>query len=480
MCNSYERVFDESIELADNAMLKVRPELFYEWDFEKNDELGLNIYKVTKGSGKKVWWICQKCKSLYYSTIKHRSVGRSCPYCSGQKVNNTNSLASNYPELAFEWHPTKNGNLTPHNVTCNTNKKIWWLGKCNHEWETNIANRTSKKQGCPYCSNHRVLKGFNDMWTTNPNLAKLLANPEDGYEYTQTSGKKLDWKCPECGEIIKNKTISNVKNHRLYCPKCSDGKSFPEKVMYNVLKQLNINFEWEKAFKWSENKRYDFYLLDYKMIIEVNGEQHYKNCGFESKGGRSVDEEKENDILKKELAMLNGIQYYIIIDASESNIDYIKRSIINSYLSNYFNFNNLNWYQINNDSLKSIVLKTIELWNNGNRVKEISNILNIGRTTVSRYLKRGNDSRLCMYNGKDENLIGRTLGIKRNYRKCIQMSLNDCYIKEWDYIKEASLKLSVNSGSISQCCKGKQKTAGGYKWMYKEDYDKLIHNQEAI
>lgn len=78
-----KRTFDESIELADNAMLKRRPELFNEWDFEKNDELGLDAYEVTFGSKKIAWWNCLDCSSSYDTPVIYRARGSNCPYCRG-------------------------------------------------------------------------------------------------------------------------------------------------------------------------------------------------------------------------------------------------------------------------------------------------------------------------------------------------------------------------------------------------------------
>lgn len=477
MCNNHNtREFDNTIELAGNAMLKVRPDLFYEWDFEKNDELGLDIYKVTKGSEKITWWNCTDCGSSYDTPINRRNNGSGCPYCSGQKVNHTNSLASLNPELASEWHPTLNGALTPHDVTCKSNRKVWWICKKhkNHKWESIISNRNNKNYGCPYCSNKKVLKGFNDMWTTNPELAKLLANPDGGYKYTYGSKRKINWKCPDCGGIIKNKTIHQISYYGLYCPQCSDGKSYPEKVMYNFLKYLNIEFELEKSFEWSKNKRYDFYLPNYNILIEINGIQHYE-LGFKNIGGRSLKEEIKNDNIKEKLAKDNGINRYIVIDARYSNIEYIKINIIQSKLSKYFDFSNINWELINKESLTSLALKTIELWNNNYRVTDISNELKICADTVREYLKKGMKSGLCNYDTKEQLKICGNLTSK--LKICIQLSLNGFYIKEWESIIKAEKELNIKN--ISSCCRGRRKTAGGYKWMYKEDYDKLIHNQEV-
>jgi len=55
------------------------------------------------------------------------------------------------PKLSKEWHPTKNGVLTPEDVTPYSNKKVWWVCEKKHEWSVAICNR-NRGTGCPYCS----------------------------------------------------------------------------------------------------------------------------------------------------------------------------------------------------------------------------------------------------------------------------------------------------------------------------------------
>lgn len=81
-----------------------------------------------------------------------------------------NDLATTYPSLAAEWHPTKNGKLRPDMVTAGSHKKVWWIisyddpitGKhFDFEWENTISARTSGA-GCPFLSGNTVWLGFND------------------------------------------------------------------------------------------------------------------------------------------------------------------------------------------------------------------------------------------------------------------------------------------------------------------------------
>jgi DNA-directed RNA polymerase subunit RPC12/RpoP len=79
-------------------------------------------------------------------------LNQGCPYCSGKKVSKENSLANNRPDLCEQWHPTKNENLTPNDVTQSSGRRVWWkCSNCEHEFEANINNRTRSSGKCPSC-----------------------------------------------------------------------------------------------------------------------------------------------------------------------------------------------------------------------------------------------------------------------------------------------------------------------------------------
>ncbi|MDO9391013.1 MAG: zinc-ribbon domain-containing protein, partial [bacterium] len=173
-------------------------ELAKEWHPTKNGSLTPS--DVTQGSHKKVWWQCKKDKTHEWATIiSIRNKGVGCPYCSNRMVNHQNCLATTNPELAKEWHPTKNGSLTPNDVTQASNKKVWWQCKKDksHEWAANISNR-NKGSGCPYCSN-KAVNHQNCLATTNPGLAKEWHPTKNGTlspkDITPGSDKKVWWQC---------------------------------------------------------------------------------------------------------------------------------------------------------------------------------------------------------------------------------------------------------------------------------------------
>ena len=102
-----------------------------------------------KATNKKYYWKCSTCNYEWQASASTRLKGHGCPVCSGLIATKSNNLAAVAPDLAKEWHPTKN-EITPENITVSSNKKVWWLGKCGHEWQATVGSRTSGR-GCPIC-----------------------------------------------------------------------------------------------------------------------------------------------------------------------------------------------------------------------------------------------------------------------------------------------------------------------------------------
>ena len=144
---------------GENDLQTVNPDLAGEWVYEKNG--GLTPLDVLPNSDKRAWWRCSKGHE-WQSTIGNRTKGNGCPYCSGKKVlKGFNDLQTVNPSLASEWNYEKNGDLTPENVTPNSNKSVWWkCHLCNHEWRTSVSNRNNQNTGCPKCVKKRVAKAI--------------------------------------------------------------------------------------------------------------------------------------------------------------------------------------------------------------------------------------------------------------------------------------------------------------------------------
>jgi hypothetical protein len=199
-------------------LANIFPEVAEEWNYKKNYPLEPSNFKPK--SGIKVWWICSKGHK-WKAKIDNRIIGgRGCPYCAGKKVTDDNNFGVQHPDLVDEWHPTKNGNLTPFMVTSGSGKKVWWICSKGHEWDAAVYNRANGT-GCPYCSGQRVGK-YNNLAIKNPELAKQWHPKKNGkltpYDVTPGSGKKVWWKC-EQGHTWK--AIVNSRNKGRGCPDCS-------------------------------------------------------------------------------------------------------------------------------------------------------------------------------------------------------------------------------------------------------------------
>ena len=165
-----------------------------------------------------------------------------------------------------------------------------------------------------------------------PWMMNYFVDENDAYKYTYSSTKEIKMRCPFCGRIKPHKIAYLYKSKHLPCP-CGDGWSYPNKFVYYFLESLHIYFETEKQFEWSQNRIYDDYIVfnNKKIIIENHGEQHYKDRNDNSKF-KKLEFQKNNDSLKKKLALENGIDLYFEIDCRESSINWMKNSIIKSGL----------------------------------------------------------------------------------------------------------------------------------------------------
>jgi transcription elongation factor Elf1 len=235
------------------------PHLIEQWHPTKNDDLLPS--EITSGCVKNVWWL-GKCGHEWQSTVRNRTNPSpkkkiyakyfGCPYCSNRLVNETNSLAFMFPEIAQEWHPTKNGDLLPENVNYRSYKKVWWFGKCGHEWETLIRTRTRKRSaGCPNC-------------------------------------------CESRGEVRIEKT----------------------------LKELGVQFETQVRFPSCRDQRplpFDFKIGN--LLIEYQGQQHFSPINYGQKNYLEAFELiKKHDKTKKNWCLQNG---YNLLEIGYNEFDKI-------------------------------------------------------------------------------------------------------------------------------------------------------------
>ena len=221
-----------------NDLATRKPELAAQWHPTKNGDLTPEM--VTCGCTDKMWWLLpyddpdtgKNFDFEWEAPINARSGGTGCPYLSGHAIwVGFNDLASRNPELAAQWHPTKNGDLTPEMVTCGCPDKVWWLlpyddpetGKhFDFEWKASITGR-SRNTGCPYLTGRGTWPGYNDLKTKRPDLAaewhptRNRRRTPDKVYYRETT--KAWWLCPQCGYEWRAAAAKRVCVDEL-CPAC--------------------------------------------------------------------------------------------------------------------------------------------------------------------------------------------------------------------------------------------------------------------
>jgi len=216
-----------------NSLAILNPDISTEWDEEKN--LPKTPLDVTAKSDFSAWWKCKTCSNEWKTNVYNRHVN-GCPYCQIGRLHSDrrNSLQYLNPKMASQWHPTRNGDLTPNDVTINHAKKVWWLcdkSQCEHphEWHVSVNARTSGNSGCPYCAgNQAAFCPCDSIANTHPELAAELHPDEKipATKLTAWSEKKVLWYCDKSDCEHEHVWYSTVHNRSAGngCPFCSGKK----------------------------------------------------------------------------------------------------------------------------------------------------------------------------------------------------------------------------------------------------------------
>ena len=349
--------------------------------------------------------------------------------------------------------------------------------RCNICLYTGNVDETILIRGfrCPCCSNKTVVEGVNDIPTTAPWMVEYF---QGGYDeaklYTRGSNKKIYPICPDCGTIKgESVIIASIYRYKGISCTCKDGISYPNKLMYNILKSLNIDFRTEKEFEWLNNRKYDFYIPSKDVIIEMHGIQHYERT-FERMGkrARTLEEEQFNDKYKKEAALNNGISHYVVIDCRKPNLEWLKENILNSILAELIDFNSVDWNMCEKKSLQSLIKEVCNYKKNNPDETSISvaNKFGISRGTAINYMKKGTNLGWCEYDPRLETSnASRKLGKTGRKVEIFKDGESQGVFNSMNDLVRASKELfgvELERRNIGNVCRGVQKTHKGYTFKY--------------
>lgn len=301
-----------------------RNDLLELWDYEKNDK---SPFEIRKTSGKYYF----KCKNGKHKSEKH-GLSHIISYNSEISCIHCNSFGEYYGEdfLQKYWDYDKNI-ISPYDIEKSSNKYIWI--KCDNEKHGSYkisCNHYFSGRRCPYCAHIKLhiddslgklySKSF-ELWSD-----KNTITPYDLFPH---SSKKVYWKCENRKHDDYIRGVGNSVQSEFRCPCCVDEEnnsviqsktaSYLNSLPYTILHENNCTIIPKNPENF-RNMPYDNEIKELKLIVEVNGIQHYEESGFHSLQAKrhnttpTIEFNKgiERDLYKEKYALNNGFEYLVL------------------------------------------------------------------------------------------------------------------------------------------------------------------------
>ena len=410
------------------------PLLLKEWDYEKNEKLGLFPDKLTPHSNKKAWWKCSICRHEWNVFISNRSEGYSCPVCANRViVAGINDLCTTHPDLAKEWDYEENGDLLPQNVSYGMGKKIAWKCPSGHKYKATLLHRSSGTN-CPICNSGRQTS-FAEQ-AVFYYIKKVYPNAINRYKDIFDNGMELDIYIPEIKYAIE---YDGSFWHR-------ENGNEREKRKYEICKTKGIKLIRIKPYA----KKYSIdspYFADYTLFLKEDNNSELEKliqtlyfrfsnltlnpCFVWNDTIQTVDLERDR------YEILNYL-YERKKSFAEEFPDLIKE-----------------WHPIKNKDLNP------KMFQSGSSFRAWWLCSTCGyewQATVYGRSKGGGCNKCKRENNSGENHY--------KARKIYQYTRDGLLIKEWGAIAKASKELGINQSNMTMCANGQRAIAGGYRWSF--------------
>jgi very-short-patch-repair endonuclease len=323
------------------------------WNSE-NTEIPRNIFK---SSHTKYWFDCSECKHSFISALDIITRGSWCSYCSNKQL--CNDECKYCFEKSFASHERSkcwssiNGTIIPRNVFKSSNIKYWFnCSECKHSFNSVLHSITSE-HWCPFCGNKKLCKDdckncFEKSFASHQRSQYWsIKNKENPRNIFKSSHTKYWFDCSECKHLF-NSPLNNIISGT-WCPNC---KHKTEIKLFTKLKDKYLSLQQQFKQEWCKKIRYlpfDFCIEELKIIIELDGLQHFQQVS----NWLAPEEQFENDKYKEKCANENGYSVVRILqeDVFKDTYDWYTKlcdtieeiknngKVVNVYLCNNGEYN---------------------------------------------------------------------------------------------------------------------------------------------
>lgn len=311
--------------------------------------------RITRGSSKKYNFICDICEHIFNARISHiTGSGSWCPYCANRKLCNESKCKLCYSksvaslDLTFTWNTKKNEGVKAREICKGSDLKYWFkCNMCKHNFQTSPNGITSNRTGCPYCNSHRLCgkksckfcfdrsfasyegdtchgKLIVDCWIDSKNGKTKPIN------VTIASGQKYWFKCDVCDQFFET-SPHGITSARNWCPYCVNKTQ--RRVQFFLKKEYpHLELKSESKYDWCRNPKskrrlpFDFAFDEIKLIVEVDGEQHFRQV----RDWQDPNVIIKRDRFKMKKALKKG---YSVIRITQRDIFYDKKDWKNKLIN---------------------------------------------------------------------------------------------------------------------------------------------------
>ena len=411
------------------------PLLLKEWDYEKNDK-GPSEY--TPQSNESVFWICSTCGYQFQAKINNRqNRNGGCACCSHQiLVKGINDLSITHPKLTVEWHPTKNGELTPRDVSYGMSKTIWWLCPEGHEYQATLNHRSSGTN-CPICSKGRQTSFAEQAVFFY--VQKVFPDAISRYTEIFSRGMEVDIYIPSIRLAIEYDGMAWHKEDKLQ----------REKEKYRICQEHGIRLLRLKEKMPTENA----YTADEYLGIQGNMYEH-KPLAQTIRFLLDKIDPKTNFLTRRSpFSIRSKVDINIERDEME----------IRSYMTT-----------LRSGSLAEIHPDLVKEWNipknqglTADKVRAYSDMVVWWTCATCSHDFRASINHRS--NGTGCPMCGIIKSAHKRSKSVVMCDIDTREeIKIFNSIADAGRELKIKSSNISMVCQGKRKNAGGYYWKYQD------------